>query len=76
MFYVDKYIPKSIDTTFFHKKIYELLEIMANDDSVPHILFHGPHGCGKKTMVNIFMNLFLYSIICIFFFLTISFFIL
>ena len=57
MFYVDKYIPKSIETTFFHKKIYEILEIMANDDSVPHILFHGPHGCGKKTMVNIFMNL-------------------
>ena len=57
MFYVDKYIPKNINDIFFHKKIYELLEIMANDDSVPHLLFHGPPGCGKKTMVNIFMQL-------------------
>jgi DNA polymerase III delta prime subunit len=57
MFYVDKYIPKNINDIFFHEKIYELLEIMANDDSVPHLLFHGPPGCGKKTMVNIFMQL-------------------
>ena len=57
MFYVDKYIPTNINDIFFHKKIYELLEIMANDDSVPHLLFHGPHGCGKKTMVNIFIQL-------------------
>jgi DNA polymerase III delta prime subunit len=57
MFYVDKYIPKNINDIFFHEQIYELLEIMANDDSVPHLLFHGPPGCGKKTMVNIFMQL-------------------
>jgi len=57
MFYVDKYIPKSIDEIFFHKKIYELLKIMAEDDSVPHLLINGPVGSGKKTMVNIFMNL-------------------
>ena len=57
MFYVDKYIPKNINDIFFHEKIYELLEIMANDNSVPHLLFHGPMGCGKKTMVNIFMQL-------------------
>lgn len=57
MFYVDKYIPQTIEEIFFHEKIYELLKIMANDDSVPHLLFHGPQGCGKKTMVNIFMQL-------------------
>ena len=57
MFYVDKYIPKNINEIFFHEKIYELLKIMANDDSIPHLLFHGPYGCGKKTMVNIFLQL-------------------
>ena len=57
MFFVDKYIPKNINDVFFHKKIYELLEIMANDNSVPHLLLHGPRGCGKKTMVNIFLQL-------------------
>ena len=30
---------------------------MAKDDSIPHLLFYGSKGCGKKTMVNIFMHL-------------------
>jgi len=57
MFLIDKYIPKSIDDIFFNKYIYEMLKIMAEDDSIPHLLFYGKKGCGKKTMVNIFMKL-------------------
>ena len=57
MFYVDKYIPTNVNDIFFHEKIYELLKIMANDVSIPHLLLHGPYGCGKKTMVNIFLQL-------------------
>jgi len=30
---------------------------MSNDDSIPHLLFHGPIGSGKKTMVHIFMKM-------------------
>ena len=57
MFFIDKYIPTCKEDVFFHKDIYEILEIMSNDDSIPHLLFHGPHGSGKKTMVKIFLEM-------------------
>jgi len=57
MFFTDKYIPKKFDDIFFHQSIYDTLKIMAEDDSIPHLLFHGPKGSGKKTMVNIFMHM-------------------
>jgi DNA polymerase III delta prime subunit len=57
MFYIDKYIPKNINDIFFHHDIYKILEVMSTDSSIPHLLFHGPNGSGKKTMVNIFMEM-------------------
>lgn len=57
MFFIDKYIPTKYDNIFFHKNIYDTLKIMAEDDSIPHLLFYGPKGSGKKTMVNIFMHM-------------------
>lgn len=57
MFYIDKYIPHSINDIFFHSEIYKNLEIMADDASIPHLLFHGPCGSGKKTMVKIFLEM-------------------
>lgn len=57
MFYIDKYVPNNLDDIFFHKDIYNILEIMSKDSSIPHLLFHGPYGSGKKTMVNIFMKM-------------------
>lgn len=57
MFYIDKYIPKNINDIFFHHDIYKMLEVMSYDSSIPHLLFHGPNGSGKKTMVNIFMKM-------------------
>ncbi len=57
MFFIDKYIPNTIDDIFFHREIYNMLEIMSNDSSIPHLLFHGPYGSGKKTMVKIFMEM-------------------
>jgi DNA polymerase III delta prime subunit len=57
MFFIDKYIPSNEDEIIFHKDIYKILKIMSEDDSIPHIIFHGNIGTGKKTMVNIFMRL-------------------
>ena len=57
MFYIDYYIPKTIDDIFFHKEIYKILQVMSNDNSIPHLLFHGPNGSGKKTMVKLFMEM-------------------
>ena len=57
MFFIDKYIPTSIDDIFFHRDIYKMLEVMSTDSSIPHLLFHGPYGSGKKTLVKIFMEM-------------------
>ncbi len=34
-----------------------MLEVMSTDSSIPHLLFHGPYGSGKKTLVKIFMEM-------------------
>ena len=57
MFFIDKYIPKNEEELIFHKNIYNILKIMSEDDSIPHIIFHGSSGTGKKTTVQLFMKL-------------------
>jgi len=57
MFFVDKYNPKSIDEIYFHKDKFKKLEIMSKDNSIPHIIFYGPTGSGKKTMIKIFLEM-------------------
>ena len=31
--------------------------VMSKDESIPHIIFYGPEGSGKKTIINIFLEL-------------------
>ena len=50
MLFIDKYNPKSIDECFFHKEILKKLKLISEDKSIPHIIFHGPRGSGKKTI--------------------------
>jgi len=57
MFLIDEHTPKNIDDVVFHKDIYELLKNMAKDESIPHIIFHGQEGTGKKTMIKLFLKL-------------------
>ena len=57
IFHIDKYTPKNINEIYFHKEIYELLERMSKDESIPHIIFHGVKGTGKKTMIKIFLEM-------------------
>lgn len=57
MFFIDKYAPKSIDDVYFHQDLLQKLKVMCEDDSVPHIIFYGPDGCGKKTIINMFLEM-------------------
>jgi replication factor C subunit 3/5 len=57
MFLVDKYRPDTRDKSHFHNEILDMLEIMSKDNSIPHVIFHGPNGSGKKTMTNIFLRM-------------------
>jgi DNA polymerase III delta prime subunit len=49
--------PQTVDEIFFHKDIYERLKKMSKENSIPHVIFHGEPGAGKKTMVNIFLDM-------------------
>lgn len=40
-----------------HSQIMDKLEYFHKSHKIPNILFHGPSGSGKKTMVNHFLNL-------------------
>jgi len=57
MFFVDKYAPTSIEDSFFHKDILKELKIMSEDEAVPHIIFYGPPGSGKKTAIKLFLEM-------------------
>lgn len=37
---------------YFHQIIYNNLKKMSKDDEIPHIIFYGNKGTGKKTLIN------------------------
>jgi len=57
MFLIDKYSPKHNKELYFHKNVIEKLKIMSKDESIPHIIFYGPEGAGKKTIINMFLEM-------------------
>lgn len=57
MFFIDKYAPKTAKDLLFHKDKLELLKKMSEDNSVPHIIFCGPEGSGKKTLIKLFLEM-------------------
>jgi len=42
---------------FFHKEIFKKLEKISKDDDIPHIIFYGNPGSGKKTAINLFLEM-------------------
>lgn len=56
-FLIDEYTPQKYEDVFFHKDIYDRLKCMSHDNSIPHIIFYGPPGAGKKTMTAIFLHM-------------------
>jgi len=57
MFIVDDYAPKTAEEAFFHKDIIQKLLILSRDESIPHLLFYGPSGAGKRTIIRIFLEM-------------------
>jgi len=47
--WVDKYRPKSLDQLDYHEATTELLRTMVQGGDIPHLLFYGPSGAGKRT---------------------------
>lgn len=56
MLIVDKYNPLNSFQSFFHQNEMKILESMAKDKSIPHLIFSGPEGCGKKTLIKFLLE--------------------
>lgn len=39
-----------------HKKIKDKLKFFISKNKIPHIIFYGPSGSGKRTILNAFIN--------------------
>jgi replication factor C subunit 3/5 len=57
MFLIDKYRPNTKSASEFHKDVIDMLEIMSKDDAIPHLILYGPDGSGKRTIINIFLEM-------------------
>lgn len=57
MFLIDKYKPENTGDFAFHKEKLNKLSMIVDKKSIPHIIFYGPEGSGKKTMVRYFLEL-------------------
>ncbi|EDQ86965.1 uncharacterized protein MONBRDRAFT_38211 [Monosiga brevicollis MX1] len=54
--WVDKHRPKSLDQLDFHANLSQHLKMLSASGDVPHMLFHGPSGAGKKTRCMAFLR--------------------
>lgn len=50
--WVDKYCPESLRKLDLHQEINDRLVALAGSEEIPHMMFFGPPGAGKKTRVS------------------------
>ncbi|CAM9737680.1 unnamed protein product [Chrysoparadoxa australica] len=51
MLWVDKYRPTTLAKIELHPGLSQRLKAMSEDGEIPHLLFYGPSGAGKKTRI-------------------------
>ncbi|XP_055807270.1 replication factor C subunit 3 [Solanum dulcamara] len=51
MLWVDKYRPKTLDKVIVHQDVAQNLQKLVSEGDCPHLLFYGPPGSGKKTLI-------------------------
>lgn len=51
MLWVDKYRPKTLDKVIVHEDVAQNLKKLVTEQDCPHLLFYGPSGSGKKTLI-------------------------
>ncbi|KAI7871203.1 P-loop containing nucleoside triphosphate hydrolase protein [Spinellus fusiger] len=54
--WVDKYRPTTLDTMSYHENISKHLGRLAVSEDMPHTLFYGPSGAGKKTRLTAMLH--------------------
>ncbi|KAH0728092.1 hypothetical protein KY284_003957 [Solanum tuberosum] len=51
MLWVDKYRPKTLEKIIVHQDVAQNLRKLVSEGDCPHLLFYGPSGSGKKTLI-------------------------
>ena len=51
MLLVDRYRPASLQSLTYHENITQQLTDLSHSEDLPHCLFYGPSGAGKKTRI-------------------------
>jgi replication factor C subunit 3/5 len=49
--WVDKYRPSTLADLSYHSDLSRLLDRLGESGDIPHLLFYGPSGAGKKTRI-------------------------
>ncbi|BDA48130.1 Replication factor C subunit 3 [Coccomyxa sp. Obi] len=52
MLWVDKYRPRKLDDLIIHQDLGDSLKKLVSTGDCPHLLFYGPPGAGKKTLIT------------------------
>ncbi|GJQ15297.1 hypothetical protein GpartN1_g7088.t1 [Galdieria partita] len=52
LLWVDKYRPKTLETLDIHSEWTEKLTSLCEQRNLPHLLFYGPSGAGKRTRIH------------------------
>ncbi|KAH8059452.1 hypothetical protein JL720_13803 [Aureococcus anophagefferens] len=58
MLWVDKHRPLELGKMSYHGELSERLATLAADGDIPHLLFYGPSGAGKKTLMALLRALY------------------
>ncbi|EFJ13022.1 hypothetical protein SELMODRAFT_121188 [Selaginella moellendorffii] len=56
MLWVDKYRPHTLDEAIVHQEQAQRLKSLIAEGDCPHLLFYGPSGAGKKTLIMAFLR--------------------
>ena len=54
--WVDLYRPKKLNSLDYHPEITNKLRRLVESGDIPHLLFYGPSGAGKKTRISAFLH--------------------
>lgn len=57
---IDSYNPNKsamVKNSYFHNELLKMLQVMSMDESIPHMIFYGPEGSGKKTLIKLFLEM-------------------
>jgi replication factor C subunit 3/5 len=56
LLWVDKYRPTNLDTLDYHDNVTDILTRLAKMADLPHLIFYGPPGSGKRTRIMALLN--------------------